>query len=375
MTDPEADGPTYLPFGAYALPSVLVAPRAPAQRTYELPSARQVVNAGLQLAFASTVAIRRASMYFGLLCLAAFGPAAILALVLGARLLSIPGALEDLILRPNHFLFEHPELAGPLAALYFVGIGAVVLLFALSIEAQAIAIAVLGGAAAEAPMTLREALGRARQTFWRLLGATLLVGLTSSVLSFVLGLPFMRPNDSNQGVSFITSMIGTLAVTPFAYASTGIVLGDAGPIETLKRSWRLFRARPRIALVVVLFTLVTAAIQFFAIDSGAGVTALVAEFFHIGADGGPPIVPAILVLALVVAFGSLTFTISAIVAAPQVAAFLGLTFYSAGLDRARVRPDRPSRPPRWVTIPMAIVMIGIGLVSLITLGSLSSVPR
>src|SRR6185503_10192816 len=46
---PASDSPEYLPFGAYAPPSV-IAPRTAWTRTYELPSARQVVNAGLQLA-------------------------------------------------------------------------------------------------------------------------------------------------------------------------------------------------------------------------------------------------------------------------------------------------------------------------------------
>jgi len=74
--------PAYLPFGAYAPPS-RIAPARPAwNRTYELPSARQVVNVGLQLAQRANRAIGRASLYIGLLSLGAFGPAAILILVL-----------------------------------------------------------------------------------------------------------------------------------------------------------------------------------------------------------------------------------------------------------------------------------------------------
>ena len=89
--------------------------------------------------------------------------------------------------------------------------------------------------------------------------------------------------------------------------------------------------------------------------------------------------------ALILALGSLILTVSAISIAPQVVAFLALTRYGGGLDRARdpvlVAPasgeeaaDRPPRAPprlrtgfRWVTRPMrvgivvALVAMAIGL--------------
>ena len=71
------------------------------------------------------------------------------------------------------------------------------------------------------------------------------------------------------------------------------------------------------------------------------------------------IVSGILVLACVVAIGSLLVTIAALVAAPQVYVFLKLTGYSAGLDRAHVPTDGRERPPRLVTRPM-LVLIGLG---------------
>jgi len=363
----------YLPFGAYAPPSALTAPRPRWTRTYELPSARKVVYAGLQLAAGSSVTIRRASIYIGLLSLGAFGPAAILVLIGLARLLGDPVTAPTLT-GDNPFLIfsEQPELAGPLALIYVVAIVGFVLIVAISIDAKAIAIAMLGGAAADGPMTLAEAIVRARQTFWRLLGSGLLVGIVSGVISIALAWPFLRPFDSNQGLTFITSMIGTLVVAPFAFASTGIVLGDAGAIETLRRSYRLFRAAPRIALVVTLFTLVSAAIQTFAFSGGADLASRIATFFQIGEGGTALILPGILVLALIVAFGSLTFTIAAIVAAPQVTAFLGLTFYSAGLDKARLGPSVGARRPRWVSIPMSVVMVGLAAVVVAAIPTIAS---
>jgi hypothetical protein len=372
---PEASRPPYLPFGAYALPSALAPPgggptRPTWTRAYELPTARNVVYAGLQLVFGANPSIRRASIYIGLLTLGAFGAAAVLGVVVIARLLRLAGGLETLVGDPAGFLNRHPELLGPIAALYFVAVLGGLLLIGISIEAQAIAISLLGAAAADRPMTLREALRRARQTFWRLFGSGVLVGIASAVISFAVALPFIRPSDSNQGITFIATMIATLAVTPFAYAAAGIVLGDAGTVEALRRSWRLFRARPRTALVVTLFTLVTAAIQSFALDSGLGLVQKVAELLHLGEGSSGLLVPAILALAVVMAFGSLTFTIAAIVAAPQVAAFLGLTFYSAGLDAARTPADGRGQAPRWVTVPMAVVVVSLGLVALITILSM-----
>ena len=64
------------------------------------------------------------------------------------------------------------------------------------------------------------------------------------------------------------AIIATIVVAPLAYVSTSIVLGDVGAIEALSRSWRLYRARRLLAVVVVLFTLVTSAIQLFALRAG-----------------------------------------------------------------------------------------------------------
>jgi len=372
MLPPEAGSrpptPAYLPFGAYAPPSAITAPQSSIAtqqptlaRTYEVPTARGVVSAGLQLAQGSSAAIRRASIYIGLLSLGAFGPVAILILVGLAKLLGDPTTADTLRNQPLSILAEQPDLAGPLTFVYIAGIVGLVLILAIGVDAAAIAISILGAVAAGSPMRLLEAIARARQTFWRLVGSSVIVGLGSRLLALAIEWPFLRPLDSNQGVTFIASMIATLVFAPFAFAATGIVLGDAGAIETLRRSVRLFRARPRIALVVTLFALVTAAIQSFAFSGGADLAVRVADFLHLGEGSSSLILPGIVVLALIVAFGSLTFTIAAIVAAPQVAAFLGLTFYSGGLEKARVVVEGRRRV-RWVSIPMTIVMVGLALV-------------
>jgi hypothetical protein len=68
-------------------------------------------------------------------------------------------------------------------------------------------------------------------------------------------------------------------------------------------------------------------------------------------------------LALSAAFGSLLLTVTAIVVAPQVIAFLGLTHYSGGIDRAR--DESVLRPPvRYLTVPMAIGIVVVVLTSI-----------
>lgn len=342
-------------------------------KAYELPTARQVVASGLQLAVASNAAIRRASIYVGLLALGAFGPSVMLILLGVGRLMNDPRTAESLTTDPALLFWEQPELLLPIMLIYLLVVLGLILLVAISIDAQAIAISLLGGTASERPLRLRDSIVRARQTFWRLAGAGSVVGAVSLVVTFALALPFLRPLDSNQGVTFIASMIGTLVVTPFAFASAGIVLGDVGAMESLRRSMALFRARPRIALVVTLFTLVTSAIQTFAIGAGADVAIRVAEFLHLGLDQGGPsaVVTGLLVLAFVMAFGSLTVTIAAIVSAPQVAGFLGLTFYAGGLDRARPADGERPRGFRWITLPMAGSMVGVALIGLLSMPTIT----
>lgn len=353
-------------------PQPIAPPPPPWSRTYELPSARQVVSSGLQLALASTRPIRGASIYIGLLSLGAFGPTVILLLVGIGRLLTDPATADAMANDPFLVFFDQPELLGSFWLVYLLFALGLLLLIAIGIDAQAIAIALLAGTASGEPLRLWEAITRARQVFWRLLAAGFLVGVVSAVVSLLVTFPFLRPYDTNEGISFIGQMIGILAVTPFAFAGTGIVLGDVSPLETLKRSVTLFRASKRIALVVTLFTLVTAAIQTYAIGAGLDVAVRVAEALHLGLDQGvvPSLVLGVLILAFIVAYGSLAFTIAAIVAAPQVTGFLGLTFYTGGIDRARTPGETRPRGFRWVTIPMGATIAGIAIAGTLGLPSM-----
>jgi hypothetical protein len=145
-------------------------------------------------------------------------------------------------------------------------------------------------------------------------------------------------------------------------------------------------------------------IQTFALGAGGDALLRVSEFLHLGFESGPilTLLSVVLILAGVVAIGSLTFTISAIAVAPQVVAFLGLTHHDAGLDLARqpvapvsvvapvVPPEAPVVPPvapeapvsawntsppvagtRLVTLPMLALA---AIAALVAVAGISGIP-
>jgi hypothetical protein len=365
---PEAEGVPR----AEGVPQAEGAPEAPPAepivvRPYDLPGPRKVVISGLQLAAAGSGELRRASLYIGLLTLAILGPVLVDGLAVFSHFkLGEIGAfgLFDLL---RHDASAVPALLG-LELLVFVGVFS---WLAVTIDAQLIAVSLLAARASERAFTLREATIRARQVFWRFVGGGVLVGLATAVLTTILRWALGDPLAHNQGTTFLVAAIGVLLASPFGYLGTGIVLGDVGPVEALKRSVRLARTKPSIAIVVALFTLVTAAIQTFALSAGLDVLIRAGEFLHLEV-GGSGLAFAVIVLGLLaflVAVGSLTFTVSAIVLAPQVAAFLGLTFYSGGLDRVRTAPGARSRF-LWITWPMLAVVVLLVVVAAAGVSSL-----
>jgi hypothetical protein len=56
-----------------------------------------------------------------------------------------------------------------------------------------------------------------------------------------------------------------------------------------------------------------------------------------------------------------------------VAAFLGLTFYSGGLDRARTDGAVRPRGFRWVTVPMVAFMAGLLILAALQLPGISAI--
>lgn len=326
---------------------------------FELPTARAVVTFGLSLAYRTSGELQRASIYLGLLTLALLGPPVVFLVEFIAHF----RLLDDGVFE-SYFAggLPDPVIVQSLLLLYAVGLVGFLGWYAAAIDGQLIAVSLLAAKETDRSYTLRDATIRARQVFWRMIRGTLLRGLAGFLVNLVVGaiLGAFFPAAAGTASSVIVSVVGVLVLAPFGYLATGIILGDVGAVEALKRSVGLARARPRIAIVVALFTLITAAIQLFGLAAGLDLFGRVAEFVHLGLEGGAAALAMTIlgILVLVTAFGSLTLTVGAIVSAPQVAAFLGLTFYSAGLDRAR---DVPADAPRfrWVTRPMlACIVIG-----------------
>ncbi|HEV2007042.1 MAG TPA: hypothetical protein VGQ85_10545 [Candidatus Limnocylindrales bacterium] len=329
---------------------------SPILRTYELPGPRRVVTDGLQLAAAGSAELRWASLYIGLLSLGLLGPALIygLAVLVHFRVTDVQ-SLDG--------LFRNRSMLAAFLGFEALAGGAILGWLAVTIDGRLIAISLLAARAGDQAFTLGEATIRARQAFWRVVAASTLIGIVSLVVQLGILLLLGDINGSNQGATLIATFIATLVVAPFGYVATGIVLGDVGATEAIRRSVRLARARPSIAVVVALFTFVASALQTFALSAGLEVVVRVGQFLHLGIDAGwlALALMVIGILAFVVALGSLAFTISAIVVAPQVAAFLGLTFYSGGLDRAR-HPEPGATPKfRWITLPMAVLMAVLAL--------------
>jgi hypothetical protein len=358
-------------------------PEAGPLQAYTLPTARRVVASGLSLALESTGELRRASIYIGLLVLGAFGPAIIAFLLILGRLGDGAGDMLATMLLGTEFGGPgvspgiSPALEAALLIVLLEALLGLLLFVSISIDAQVIAIAILGGRAAGRPMRLWESIIRARQTFWRMAASGTLVGFVTLIVQSLLIAAIDGFSRSPEASSVAGALLATIIIAPLAYVSTSVVLGDVGAMEALSRSWRLYKARKMLAVVVVLFTFVTSAIHLFAFSAGIDLVARAAEILNVSVTEGllEFLIAVVLILAVVVAYGSLMFTIGAIVSAPQVTGFLGLTFYSAGLDRARVDVPRPPRGFRYVGRPMVVALIALaGLVTL-QVPAINSIPQ
>lgn len=337
-------------------PEVDAAPEPPLPAA-PIPGAWATLGGGLDLSLSANRQLRGASVYIGLLTLALVGPFVIIVLAFAASQGGF-GWFEDMLLGIEPDLLPVDDSVGTyLLVSAFV---AVLGFFVIGIESQIIAAAILGGRAIGRPMSLREALHRSRQVFWRIVGASLLVSFLLVVPNLVLNAVLASAFDAtSEAPTVIATAIGALLAAPFAYIVTGIVLGDVGAGEAVRRSLRLARARWRLAIAVSSVGAVMAYIQLFAIGAGVDVLTRFGSMLHLGFDSsGGTIALTLIVLTAVLAVGSLTFTLTALRDAPQVVAFVGMTGYGAGLDRSRRTDGTPLRV-RWISIPM-LIAIGLG---------------
>lgn len=309
-------------------------PIAPDAAMRSLPGARSLVAAGFELLRLSQRDLTRASLYIGLLTLLTVGPAVVLLIYFVTQ---EPDLFTDFLAFAGSEAPSEPPTSLVLVVLaFFVAVPAFV---AISIEAELMAVGILAGRRVGRAVSMEEALRRSRQAFWRIVVASLLIGAASTAILLGLG-EVLSPSimASSELNTFFSVVLGIAFGLPFAYLTTGIVLGDAGPVQTLARSIRLARARPLLALVIAAFTTLVSVINTFALAAGGDTLLRIADFLHLDFQSGPllTVLSVLVILAGVVAIGSLIFTISAVTTAPQVVAFLGLTHFSGGLDLARL---------------------------------------
>jgi len=325
-------------------------------------STRRLLGASFDLLTQSTGEMRRASFYVGAIVLGTIGP---FALAILAFDVASPDGLEGF-----------NRLARTSAGGWFTLLAIVAFagLIVAAVESRNMATAILGGRYAERPVSVAVALARSRMAFWRAIAASIIVGIPVSIASNIVdGVVSALLNGSTAASLVVAFAVGVLVGAPFAYVLTGVVLGDVGAIESVRRSFRVYRARKLAAAFVAGFDLLAVLIVFIGISAGLELMFDVANALGLGTHSGPLALAAIAagVIVIVFALGTLIFTALAISLSPQVVMFVGLTRATMGLDHVRPGGDhdpaihRPGRRRfRWLTIPMLIAFL-IGLSGLI----------
>ena len=355
----------------------LEAVRPPVVTTSPIPavaSARELLSSSFELLLRSGEDMRRASFYIGTIALGTLGPAG---LVAWAAVVLAPGSLELLLEAGSAPIGEPTDPAIlavglPLGLLFALATAGIVVA---TVESRTIAAAVLGARLVGGPLTTRQAVARARASFWRSFAAAIIVAIPIVIVQAIVDEALKALAIPAEQVSIVSAAMVTAVVgAPFAYVLAGVVLGDVGALEAVKRSVRVFRARKLAAAIVAGFETVTALLLLFGLGAGVDVIARLLGVLGLGPESdalGLAIV-AVAIVAGAFAFGTLLYTVYAITVAPQVVMFVSLTHASMGLDRVRaggiddpevVRPGRARF--RWLTRPMqgGFVLGGLGLVA------------
>ena len=285
----------------------------------------RLVAAALDLLTRPDAGLRSASFYAGFLLLVSAGPVAALIAVVYVLV--------------GDTAFDAHNATGAWAAWVTIaalpaGIGYLVV----AIESRVLATAVIGGRAEGRPLPLRASIAIARRRFWPVFWSQAVINVIgfvgSLIATAIVDALIGQIADIDTGVQLVASL---LVGAPFVYVTAGIVLGEVGIGESIRRSVRLFRARKRLALAVTVFSVLSQLIVLLGVSVGLDSAARLAVGAELlGRMPAPLAVP--LVAALVFAFGTLTFLVAAIAAAPAVFAFEALTHYTHGLEVGRRAP-------------------------------------
>jgi hypothetical protein len=258
--------------------------------------------------------------------------------------------------------FPDPGATQAMSLISIASLIAAVGLIGILVEGQIMATAIVGGAATGRQIGLRRSLRLSRVVFWRVVGAAILVGIVDRAVVFATAAVMGGPTGDTEAATVVEVALSGLVTMPFGFYQAGVVLGGVGAMEALRRSVRIARARWRLALLVALAGILLSYVEVFALGAGLDLVVRVADAVGLGFNEGALVatLSVLVVLACIVAVGSLIVTIAALVAAPQIYVFVKMTGYTAGLDRAMAAPwPETTKPPRLLTWPM-VGVIAVG---------------
>jgi len=337
-----------------------------------------VLASSFDLLTRASADVRRGSFYIGLIVLGTLGPFAILSW--GIEVVSEGRTVREI----TQVLSGAPTLW--LQASIWLALAGLVVAF---VESRGVATALLGARLEGRPFELRDAVRRSRAVFWQVLVGIAIINIpvvaAQELLSTWLSGVF---HGASEVTTLTPAIVLAILASPFAYVLSGIVLGNVGPVESAKRSTRLFSARRRSAIVVSLFALAAQYLTLFGASAALNLITRVFESLRLGPGSGDVGIAGItvVIVAGVFAVGSLLFTVAAIAAAPQVVMFLALTHATPGLAVATTEAmaeavtqapaawgtTPPVRKFRWLTLPMRV---GMALGLLVAVAGLASLNR
>jgi hypothetical protein len=326
-------------------------------------STRRLIGASFDLLNRSSDEMRRASFYIGVVMLGTVGPFALAS-----------WALQVVSLHRTNAQLQSTLDAGGEAWLGVLGSIALAGLLVAAVESRTMASAILGGRLVGRPISVRGSLARSRMSFWRVIIGSFIVAIPVAAAQFALGAIFEGTLGRQTDVSIVsTTLAAALAGAPFAYLLSGIVLGDVGPFEATRRSFRVFRARKVAAALVAVFETGATLLVVVGLSAGLDIAVRIFGALGLGTSSGPAglSLMTIGIMAGVFALGTLVYTAYAIAVAPQIVMFVGLTRATFGLDHVRPAGDRDpatirpgQRRFRWLTIGMLIAfasgLLGLG---------------
>ncbi len=311
-----------------------------------------VIKDGFDQAVRASRIIRNASLYVAVLFVA----------LLGAGVLAELGVDSWVNGAPGVGLAADTARDAVLRAQLILVIGIVACLIVL-VDGTAIGMTLLASRAVGAPVGLRSAVQRARQVFWRLVGATFVIALLEVLASVLYHLAIRR--DTPDATDFTFYMVdpvpATLVSIPFVLTTTAIILADDSLGAALRRSVGLARRSLPIAIALALFGLAFGYIGGLAANEGLGLLLRATEAINLDITRNTAsfLLAAGLGLALVSAFGSILFTAQAVISATQATAFIQFGVLLPGL--ARVTPVSEAAPDIGMPPDIAPLASGPGL--------------